>query len=105
MRYVYDGKTIPYTNPGAAIAYDDVIDLDTRIAVAVEAIAVGATGSILTEGVVELPAINTAEFTVGMPLFWNGTHLTNDGEGLTPAGWCVAHKLQAGTTARVKLVG
>jgi predicted RecA/RadA family phage recombinase len=100
------GKTIPYANPGlAAIAYQAVIDLGTRIVVAVEAIAVGATGSVATEGVFEFDAVNNAAFSVGQEVYWDPatSTVTDQGAGLTPAGWVVETKLLAGTTARVKI--
>lgn len=103
---IHEGVTIPYTNPNpAAIAYGAVVDLDTRIGIAAETIAVGATGSLCVEGVHELPANNSLAFSVGEPLYWDPVagELTSNGVGLTPAGWCTAPKLLAGTTARVKI--
>lgn len=104
--FIQDGATITYTNGGvAAIAYKDVVDLGTRIAVAAEAIAVGASGSISVVGVYELPAINTAEFAQGDEVFWDGVagKLTNTPGDLSRAGWCVEAKAETGTTARIKI--
>jgi predicted RecA/RadA family phage recombinase len=103
---IQKGRTISYTNGGAAdIKYGDVIDLDTRIAIAAEDIAIGATGSASVEDVYELPAIDTAAFTQGQTVYWDpvAKKVTDVGEGLTRAGWCIVGKLQAGTTAQVKI--
>lgn len=106
--FVQDGRTIDYTNGGAtAIAYGAVIPLTNCIGIAGEAIAVDATGSVHLEGVFELAAINTAAFSVGDRIFWDASasKLTNISAGNTPAGLCVDGKLEAGTVARVKLLG
>lgn len=104
--FIRDGETISVLNGGgAAIEYKDVIDLGSRIAVAAEKIAVGATGRAAVEGVFELPAIDTAAFTQGEVVYWDAgaSKLTNEGAENTRAGWCVAAKLQAGTTAQIKI--
>lgn len=104
--YVQRGKTIDYTNNGAsAIAYGAVIPLITRIGIAGEAIAVGATGSVQVEEVFELPAVNDTAFAVGDQLYWDSAagKLTKTATDNTPAGWCVEPKAQAGTTAKVKI--
>ena len=105
MPYIQKGETIDYLNLGAPIAYGAVINLGSRIAIAGEAIATGATGSIHTTGVFELDAINTAPFAVGATLYWDpgALNLTNVAAGNIPAGWATEPKLQAGVTARVRL--
>ena len=108
MPYIQKGETIDYTNGGAtAIVYGAVIPLTNCIGIAGETIAVGAIGSVNLEGVFELAAINTAAFSVGDRLFWDASasKLTNVSAGNTPAGLCVEGKLEAGTVARVKLLG
>lgn len=106
--FVQDGKTIDYTNGGGTtIAYGAVIALTNCIGIAGEAIAAGEVGSVHLEGAFELAAINTAAFAVGDRLFWDASasKLTKTAAGNTPAGICVATKLEAGTTAWVKLLG
>jgi predicted RecA/RadA family phage recombinase len=105
MPYIQKGDVIDYINPGAAIAYNDVVNLTTRIGIAAENIAVGATGSVAVTGVYELPAINTDSFAVGDALYWDpvANNLTNIALGNVPAGWATEAKLLAGTTARVRL--
>lgn len=106
-KYVQEGKQINYTNPSAvaAIEYGDVVDLDTMVGIAAATIAASETGALAIEGVYEFPAIATAEFTVGMDVYWDPVagKVTNDGVDLTPVGKVVAPKIAAGTTARVKI--
>lgn len=103
-----NGKTIDYTNAGAAIiAYGAVIPLTNCIGIAGETIAIGAIGSVHLEGAFNLAAVNTAAFAVGDRLFWDASasKLTKVSAGNTPAGFCVETKLEAGTTGKVKLFG
>jgi len=103
--FIQDGNTIDYTNLGAPLAYNDVVNLTTRIGIAGEAIANGATGSVHTTGVYELPAINNAPFAVGDALYWDPVagNLTNVALNNVPAGWAAEPKLLAAVTARVRL--
>lgn len=104
--YIQCGATIDYVNGGAAaISYGDVMPLVTRIGIAGEAIAVGATGSVKACGVFELPAVNNAAFDVGDQLYWDAAagNLTKVAAGNTPAGWATEVKALAGTTGRVKI--
>lgn len=104
--FIQKGDTIDYTNPGLApIQYGSVVNLTTRIGVAGENIAVGATGSLHVAGVFELPAVNNAAFTVGQQLYWDPVAqvLTDVAQNNIPAGWATEPKAQAATTARVKI--
>ncbi|MGI5839291.1 MAG: DUF2190 family protein [bacterium] len=104
--FIQKGDTIDYLNPGPLpIAYDSVVNLSTRIGIAGETIAAGATGAVHVTGVYELPAINNAPFAVGATLYWDPVvgNLTNVGPGNIPAGWATEPKLLAAATARVRL--
>lgn len=104
--FVQKGDTIDYLNPGPApIQYNSVVNLATRIGVAGENIAVGATGSLHVSGVFELPAVNNVAFAVGDELYWDPVAgvLTNVQAGNVPAGWATEPKAQADTLARVKI--
>lgn len=105
---IQEGETIDYTNSGAsAIGYKDVVPLTTRIGIAGENIAVGATGSLQVEGVWELPAITGTAFAVGDQLYWDAANnvLNKTLAGNTPAGWATEPKAAAAATARVKIHG
>ncbi len=104
--FIQKGKTIDYKNASEAeIGYNDVIPATTRICIAGENIAVGATGSVHTDGIYELPAVNDAAFAVGDKLFWDSTagKLCKVELNNTPAGWCTEPKALAGTLAKVKI--
>ncbi len=105
--YSHKGATIDYANPGASvIEYGDIIPLVSRIGVAGEAIAVGGTGSVHIAGVYNAPAVTTAAFAVGDPLYYDAAtgKLTKTATDNTPAGTCVTPKLQAADNANV-LIG
>jgi predicted RecA/RadA family phage recombinase len=104
--YVQKGERIDYTNSTAsAIGYKDILPLVTRISIALEDIAVGATGTIGVTGILELSAENTVAFDVGDQLYWDQTNgkLTKTSTSNILAGWCTEPKTTTGTTARVKI--
>lgn len=104
--YIQKGEIIDYTNSsGAAIGYGDVVPLVSRIGIAAENIPIGITGSLKTEGIYELPAVNNAAFAVGDPLYWDGAagNLTKTATGTILAGWCVEAKATATTVGKVKI--
>lgn len=99
------GATIDYTNAGlVAIPYGQVVNLTTRIGVAGENIAVGATGSLHVTGVWEERCI-AAAFAVGAALYWDPVALviTNVQAGNIPAGWCIETKPLNTLVAKVKI--
>lgn len=105
-QYIQKGVVIDYTNATeAAIAYGDIVTLGTRIGIAAEDIAVGATGGVKTEGVFEVPAINTEAFAVGDILYLDaeGKATKTVGALTVVMGRAVTAKLLAGTTAYVKI--
>ncbi len=104
--YVQKGERIDYTNStDSAIGYKDILPLVTRIAIALEDIAVGATGTLGVTGIVELAAENTVAFDVGDQLYWDSTNgrLTKTSSGNIPAGWNTEPKTSSGAVARVKI--
>lgn len=107
--YKEAGKVLPYTNPSAstAIAVDTVIVLPTGLAVALDAIAASAVGSISMSGVHDLPALSTDAWEMNDPLWWDASaaKLTRLGlPGLAFAGLAAAAKLvTSGVRATVRL--
>lgn len=104
--FVQKGDVIDYKNGGAAaIEYNEVVPIVSRIGVAAEAIAIGATGGLRVTGVHELPAVNNAAFAVGDALYWDSANgnLTKTAEGNIAAGWCAEPKAEARATAMVKI--
>lgn len=102
--FVQKGNNIDYT-AAADIAYGDVVPLETRIGVALEDIAAGATGSVTVTGVFEAAAVTGTAFSVGDALYWDETQkkLTKTDTDNIPAGWATEPKASAGTAARVKI--
>ncbi|WP_026486690.1 DUF2190 family protein [Caldanaerobius polysaccharolyticus] len=103
--YIQKGEVIDFTNnTGADIAYGDVVPIGSRIGIAAETIANGATGSLNVTGVYELPADNTVAFNIGDEVYWDdtGDKLTKT-VGTYRAGWVIEPKAQTETTAKVKI--
>lgn len=109
MSFVQDGERLDFTNgTGANIAYNDVVTVATvtdKIFIAAEDILDGATGTVHTVGVFELPADNTQAFIFGEQLYWDATNkkLTRTATSNTKAGYAAALKTQTSTTGRVKI--
>lgn len=105
-RFVQEGKTIDYTNGGeVAIKYGDVVSEGGKVFVAMENIAVGATGGLRTEGVFEFPAETTTAFLVGDTLYWDkvAQKATKTSTSNALLGFAVSSKAQATTTCIAKL--
>ena len=102
------GDVMPFTNPSAAtaIAVDTVLRFMGRLAVAIDAIAASAVGSVSFHGVHDLLALSTDVWKMGDPLWWDpdNVRLTRLG---TPALWfaglAAADKITGTTRATVHL--
>lgn len=108
VTYIQDGKNLDFLNTtGADIAYLDIITFANtdKIFIAGEAILQNKLGTVYSEGVFELPAKAEA-FSFGDTVYWdtaNG-YLTKTAKGNICVGYITEAKLQATTTASVKLV-
>jgi len=71
-QFVQDGVRIDYT-ASSAVGYLDIVPGTSKIFVAAEAIAAGATGAVYAEGVFELPAKAEA-FTFGQAVYYDSTN-------------------------------
>ncbi|MDD4599627.1 hypothetical protein SDC9_04145 [bioreactor metagenome] len=102
--FIQGGAVIDYT-AAADIVVGQVIPLVSCVGVAQTDITNGAVGAVAITGVYECAAVTTAAFAVGDVLYWDDTNsvLTKTDTSNTKAGICVATKLQAGATARVKI--
>lgn len=101
--FVQKGDNIDYINTtGAEIGYMDVVPLGSRIGVALEPIAIGATGTVSTTGVYSIAADSTAAFLTGDALYWSGGKAVKTAGGVA-VGWAIADKAQAGAVVTVKI--
>lgn len=102
--FIQKGENIDYT-AAADIAYGAIVPMVTRIGVALEDIAIGATGSVTVTGVFEAAAVTGTAFVVGDQLYWDDTagKLTKTSTDNTPAGWATEAKASAAAKARVKI--
>lgn len=71
-RFVKPGDAHDYTNnTGAAIAVNDIVVVGSYIAVAATNIAIGATGTILGDGIFTLPKKAGTAMPVGTKVTWS----------------------------------
>lgn len=109
--FVEDGKTIDYTNAGAAIAAGAPVVVNNQIGVAHDDIAATTgTGVLHMEGVWELPKVSAAVIGVGEEVIFDISLGAFDDDQMTPAagdisGCCVAWKAAGNgdTTVWVKI--
>ena len=103
--YVRDGKTLTYSNTGAAISSGDVVLMSNTVGVAIADIAATTgTGAVQIEGVWTLAAAAGA-WVQGDNLYWDNTakKFTKTASGNTLAGIAADTKASAATTGNVKL--
>ena len=102
--YVQRGNNINYTCAEGA-EYMQVIPLAGRIAVALEKILPGGTGTITLQGAFRLPAATGMAFEAGAQVYWDKAkgNITSTAEGNIPAGYVIAPKASAGTSAVVRI--
>lgn len=73
--YVACGDEIAYTNGGAAaIAAGDVVIYGEIVCVALDDIAIGATGAIKSSGVFNLAKLSTDAIGEGVSVYWDATN-------------------------------
>lgn len=71
-RYIKPGDALDYTNGGASpIAVNDIVVMGCFIAVAATDIAVGASGTVLGDGVFTLPKVAGTAMPVGTKVTWS----------------------------------
>jgi len=99
--YIQEGDVIEYANASTEIGYMDIVDLTSRIGIAVSIIPASGSGSLAMEGVFEIPADDSKSFVVGAPVYWDGTEATDDATE-TPAGFAVEAATNA-ATVKIKL--
>lgn len=83
--YVQEGKVIPFTAAGTAIAAGEVVVIGQTLGVALEAIAIGATGQVQIGGVFNVPKADAAVITQGESLTWDSSAGEFDDNAATPA--------------------
>lgn len=84
--YVQDGNVINWTNgTGSAVVSGQVVAIGNLLAVALVAIAAGATGSVQTRGVFTVPKVTAAVIAAGESLTWDVSAGKFDDNLATPA--------------------
>ena len=94
--HIQKGNTLDYKNNGASpINLGDVVIFGTKAAVAVDNIAVGATGAILTGEVFEV-AKDTAEIGIGAKVYYDAA---SDAATATVKDVEIGYAIEAATAA------
>lgn len=104
--YLEAGRRMQWTNAtSVAVAAGGIVALTDRIAVAINAIAVGASGTICLEDVYTLPATVAETWTVGQALYFVVAtgFISNVAGANIPAGFAYAAKAPGTATGQVKI--
>lgn len=100
-----EGYEVDYT-PSADTACGTVVALGAMIGITVRPILANQLGSLVIDGVFDLPKTATEVYAVGDKLYWDvsTSAITSTASGNVAAGKCVKAALAADTTTRVKLL-
>lgn len=114
--YWQKGNSIDYKNTtDTKIEAGTVVSLGSRVAIAGADIIPGEVGSLVTEGVFEVPKEVESEIAVGAQVYLGSTGViltasTTEGEGddaetttYTPVGWAVEAAAANATSVKVKI--
>jgi len=100
------GEKIDYKNAGTeVIGNGDIVVIGSKIGVAGNEIAVGATGSLVLSGIFKMPKGTAEAITLGAKVYWDKTNgvITATVGSNTEAGFAVAAAATADTTVLVHL--
>jgi len=100
--YVQEGHVIDHT-PASAVAAGDVIVVGALVGVAPRAIAANSLGSLVVEGVVEMPVATGATGAQGSAINWYAVSGVAHASTGTAAGKLAKARLAADTTVQVIL--
>jgi predicted RecA/RadA family phage recombinase len=98
-----EGTTIDYTASGADVDAGDVVEVGDIIGVAADDIADGDTGTLLIEGVFDVPAPAGTAFSAGDCVDWDGTDIAATANGGKQHAVVVEACASAATRALIKL--
>lgn len=114
--YWEKGVSIDYKNTTeATIPAETIVDLGSRVGIAGTDILPGEVGSLVTEGVFEVPKEVNSEIAIGAQVYLGNTGIiltasATEGEGddeetttYTPVGWAVEAVSASATTVKVKI--
>lgn len=102
---INDGRTIPYTPSGAAVAAGAIVLLGTRLGIAINDIADGALGTLAIEGNFSMPKATGEAWTLGASLYWDNTNkkLTTTSSGNTLNSIATKAAASGDTTGEAKI--
>lgn len=104
--FIQDGETLEYSNTGAAIASGAVVIVGTVVGIAATDIAATTgVGTVVIEGVFNLPKVAATAIGQGELVYWDATpgEVTTVSAGNTLMGKAHAAAGSADTTCNVRL--
>lgn len=100
------GEALDYENSTTSVIPENtVIAISTRIGIAGTSIAPGDKGSLIVEGVFEIPKKAEDEAAMGALVYFDGEQITTTASGNTPAGYAAEVAKAGETEILVKLLG
>ena len=102
--YHQRGETLDYTNSGTnAIEAGDILTIGKRIGVASTLIQPKAMGAVDVVGVFNMPKTSTNAITMGTPVYFDGTGITETASTNVLAGYAVADAAAGAKEILVKI--
>lgn len=103
--YWQAGSKIDYINAGETkIEHGTIVPLGTRIAIAGMDIPAGERGTLITEGVFEVPKV-AEEITLGAELYYSQSNgnVTATSTDNVPAGWAIEPAGTSDESVKIKI--
>jgi predicted RecA/RadA family phage recombinase len=98
-----DSLTVPA--PTGGVVSGDVVIIGSLIGIATATAAVGVAVAVKTKGVFELPKVSAQAWTIGAPIYWDGTaHLaTTTSTSNTLIGYATEVAANPSSVGRVRI--
>ena len=105
--YVQSGHILDYTPTDKAVAYGEVVNLKTRIGIALDDIPQNAAGHIQVNGTWRMTKAPSETIEQGAAVYYvtASDHITATQDANIPAGYAVAKAESDAGTVLVKLLG
>lgn len=105
-KFYQKGNALDFANEtGAKIEANTVLVRGGRVVIVGTELAAGEKGSVITEGVFELPKSVSSEIAEGAAVYFDGTGITTVASGNTAAGYAAYKAAASDSVVYVKLLG
>ena len=104
--YWQRGESLDYVNETTVvIEANTIIPIEGRIGIVGTSINPGEKGSLHVTGVYEIEKTGTSEIKMGAAVYFDGTGITDEESGATPAGYAAQTAAADDKAILVKLMG